>query len=75
MRGFSFVNFDDNAISLEEYLGNAKEYIDLVADQAEGGMEALKDRQEYSVRSNWKLMAENSVDLYHRMPTRDLDIK
>ena len=30
-----FVNFDDNAISLDEYLGNAKEYIDLVVDQSE----------------------------------------
>ena len=28
-RGFMFVNFDDNAISFDEYLGNAKEYFDL----------------------------------------------
>jgi p-cumate 2,3-dioxygenase alpha subunit len=74
-RGFVFVNFDDNAISLEDYLGNAKEYIDLVADQAEAGahpemgMEVLMDPQEYSVRANWKLLGENSVDLYHGMPT------
>ena len=34
-RGFYFVNFDENAISLEDYLGDAKEYLDLVADQAE----------------------------------------
>ncbi|WP_045520684.1 aromatic ring-hydroxylating oxygenase subunit alpha [Neobacillus niacini] len=68
-RGFVFVNFDTNAISLEEYLGNAKEYIELVADQSDVGMEILEDPQEYSVRANWKLLAENSVDSYHGMPT------
>jgi len=74
-RGFIFVNFDDNAISLEDYLGNAKEYLDLVADQAAAGedpearMEVLTDPQEYSVRANWKLLGENSVDLYHGVPT------
>ncbi len=72
-----FVNFDENAISLEEYLGNAKEYIDLVADQSEIGMEVLHDPQEYSVRANWKFISENSVDLYHGMPTHKtyFDIK
>lgn len=76
-RGFMFVNFDDNAVSLEEYLGNAKEYIDLVADQAEEGLEVLEGTQEYSMRANWKLLAENSVDLYHGMPTHKtyFDIK
>ncbi len=34
-RGFYFVNFDENAISLEDYLGNAKEYLELIADQSE----------------------------------------
>ena len=68
-RGFTFVNFDDHAISLEDYLGNAKEYIDLVADQSEMGMEILTDPQEYSMRANWKLLTENSVDSYHGIPT------
>ncbi|MBM7599202.1 p-cumate 2,3-dioxygenase alpha subunit [Virgibacillus halotolerans] len=76
-RGFMFVNFDEDAISLDEYLGNAKEYIDLVADQSESGLETLGGIQEYSVRANWKLIAENSVDLYHGMPTHKtyFDIK
>ncbi|QDI92347.1 aromatic ring-hydroxylating dioxygenase subunit alpha [Salicibibacter halophilus] len=76
-RGFIFVNFDDNAVSLEEYLAGAKEYIDLIADQSEYGLEALGGVQEYSVRTNWKLLAENSVDLYHGMPTHKtyFDIK
>lgn len=76
-RGFMFVNFDENAVSLEEYLGNAKDYIDLVVDQAEFGLEVLNGVQEYSVRANWKLLGENSIDLYHGQPTHKtyFDIK
>ncbi|MCQ6279940.1 Rieske 2Fe-2S domain-containing protein [Bacillus sp. EB600] len=68
-RGLVFVNFDHYAVSLEEYLGKAKEYIDLVADQSEAGMEVLESPQEYSVRANWKLLVENSIDAYHGIPT------
>ncbi|WP_077328483.1 aromatic ring-hydroxylating oxygenase subunit alpha [Virgibacillus siamensis] len=76
-RGFMFVNFDDDAISLYDYLADAKEYLDLVADQSETGMEVLGGIQEYSVRANWKLLAENSADLYHGLPTHKtyFDIK
>lgn len=76
-RGFIFVNFDINAMSLDEYLAGAKEYIDLAVDQSELGLEVLGGIQQYSVRANWKLLAENSVDLYHGMPTHKtyFDIK
>jgi p-cumate 2,3-dioxygenase alpha subunit len=76
-RGFMFVNFDDNAVTLDEYLGKAKEYLDLVVDQSEAGLEALGGVQQYSVRANWKLLTENSADLYHGMPTHKtyFDIK
>jgi len=33
-RGFVFLNFDADAVSLDEYLGAAKEYIDLIIDQS-----------------------------------------
>ena len=33
-RGLCFVNFDPAAESLESYLGNAREYLDLVIDLA-----------------------------------------
>nr|WP_295970730.1 aromatic ring-hydroxylating dioxygenase subunit alpha [uncultured Bacillus sp.] len=68
-RGFYFVNYDHYAVSLVEYLAGAKEYLDIVADQGEAGMEVLTDPQQYSVRANWKLLGENSVDLYHAVPT------
>src|SRR5690625_7554610 len=76
-RGFMFVNFDNDVIVLDEYLAGAKEYIDLVVDQSEHGLEVLDGIQEYSVRANWKLLGENSVDLYHGQPTHKtyFDIK
>lgn len=64
-RGFAFVCFDENAVPLTEYLGGATEYIDIVADQSEAGMTVVGGTQEYSIRANWKLLAENSYDGYH----------
>src|SRR5699024_12330651 len=55
-RGFMFVNFDENAVSLDEYLGAANEYIDLVVDQAEYGLEALCGVIVYSLSANLKLL-------------------
>jgi p-cumate 2,3-dioxygenase subunit alpha len=65
-RGFWFMCLDANVVPLEEYLGRAKDYIDLVIDQSPSGqMEIIAGVQEYDVAANWKLMVENSVDDYH----------
>ncbi len=64
-RGLWFLNFDPGAVSLHDYLGNAREYIDIVMDQAELGMQVVGEIQEYSARANWKLLAENSTDILH----------
>jgi len=64
-RGFAFVCFDADAVSLSDYLAGAKEYIDIVADQSDLGMAIVGGTQEYSIRANWKLLAENSFDGYH----------
>ena len=64
-RGFWFLNFDAGAIGLGDYLGAAREFIDRVVDQAEQGMETVGTPQEYSMRANWKLLAENSTDILH----------
>lgn len=68
-RGFCFINFDPNACPIEDYLGNAREYLDLVADQSEAGMVVVSGMQEYSIRANWKLLVENSNDGYHAATT------
>jgi len=68
-RGFVFINLDPGAESLVDYLAGAKEYIDLVCDQSAAGMEIVSGAQLYSIRANWKLLVENSIDGYHGLST------
>jgi p-cumate 2,3-dioxygenase subunit alpha len=68
-RGFIFVNFDRAAPELNDYLAGAKEYLDLVCDQSETTMRVSEGSQAYSIRANWKLLVENSIDGYHGLPT------
>ena len=70
-RGLVFVNFDAGACSLDEYLGNAKEYIDLMLDFGDGEVDIAPGQQRYSIRSNWKLLVENSIDVYHAHSTHN----
>jgi p-cumate 2,3-dioxygenase alpha subunit len=64
-RGFVFVRFSEAGESLADYLAGAKEYLDLIADQSEVGMEIVGGSQSYGIRANWKLLVENSFDGYH----------
>jgi p-cumate 2,3-dioxygenase alpha subunit len=68
-RGFVFVSFNPAIESLVAYLAGAREYLDLVCDQSEQGMEIVSGTQLYSMRANWKLLVENSIDGYHGLPT------
>lgn len=68
-RGFVFVAFDADVPDLVTHLAGAKDYLDLVADQSEVGMEVLEGTHEYSIRANWKLLVENSYDGYHAVST------
>jgi p-cumate 2,3-dioxygenase subunit alpha len=64
-RGFIFMSFNPTIEPLVEYLAGAREYLDLVCDQSEAGMEIVGGTQLYSMRANWKLLVENSLDGYH----------
>lgn len=64
-RGFIFISFNPAIEGLVDYLAGAKEYLDLVCDQSEVGMEIVAGTQLYSMRANWKLLVENSIDGYH----------
>lgn len=64
-RGFLFVSFDPAIVSLVDYLAGAREYLDLICDQTAAGMEVVRGTQLYSMRANWKLLVENSMDGYH----------
>lgn len=68
-RGFVFVSFDPDIVDLREYLAGAAEYLDLVADQSEDGMVVIDGSHQYSMKANWKLLVENSIDGYHAVST------
>lgn len=68
-RDFVFVSFNPTVEPLVAYLAGAKEYLDLVCDQSEAGMEIVAGTQAYSMRANWKLLVENSIDGYHARTT------
>ena len=74
-RGFVFACFDPGVQSLVDYLAGAREYLDLIIDSADGNMEIIKGTNEYCIDANWKLLAENSVDGYHALPTHDTYFK
>lgn len=66
---FWFVSFDADIQPLADYLGNARGYLDCVADQSASGMTVVGGTQEYQIRANWKLLVENSYDGYHAVST------
>lgn len=64
-RGFVFASLNPAVPPLKEHLGDARFFIDLVADQSPEGLEVLRGSSRYTYRGNWKLQAENGVDGYH----------
>jgi p-cumate 2,3-dioxygenase alpha subunit len=63
--GFWFVNFDKQAMPLNDYLGDAADRIDMISEHSAAGLEVINGCHEYSIRANYKLMCENSYDGYH----------
>ena len=68
-RGFYFVSFNPHVDDLVTYLAGAKDYLDLIVDQAEEGMRVIRGSNKYTMKANWKLLVENSLDGYHLVPT------
>ena len=66
-RGFVFINLDvDGTESLEDYLGDAKIFLDMMVWQSPTGeLEVLPGRSAYTFDGNWKLQCENGLDGYH----------
>lgn len=66
-RGFVFVSLDTQATdSLEDFLGDAKLFLDLMVDQSPTGeLEVLQGKSAYTFAGNWKLQNENGLDGYH----------
>ena len=68
-RGFIFVSFNPYVDDLVTYLAGAREYLDLIVDQADEGMRVVAGSNKYTMKANWKLLVENSLDGYHLVPT------
>ncbi|WP_156292875.1 Rieske 2Fe-2S domain-containing protein [Serratia oryzae] len=63
--GFLFGSLNADVLPLEEYLGDTRQVIDLIVDQAPDGLEVLKGASSYTYDGNWKLQMENGADGYH----------
>ncbi len=63
--GFIFGSLNPDAGELEDSLGEAKPFINMLGDQSPDGMEVLKGFSRYTTASNWKFQLENGVDGYH----------
>jgi phenylpropionate dioxygenase-like ring-hydroxylating dioxygenase large terminal subunit len=62
-RGLVFASLADEGISLDEHLGEVKEYIDLFMDLSPtGDVELRTGIQKLRYRGNWKMLPENSLE-------------
>lgn len=57
-RGLIFACYDADAVSLDEYLGNAKWYLDLFMNRTAAGMKVLPGVAKTKWPGNWKFGAE-----------------
>lgn len=64
-RGFVFATSNENAVSLEEHLGSARQYIDEWLAHQGGEIKVSKSVQRYKIKCNWKLVFDNAGDGYH----------
>jgi phenylpropionate dioxygenase-like ring-hydroxylating dioxygenase large terminal subunit len=66
-RGLIFGSLSAEGISLDEHLGQAKEFIDLIIDRSpEGQVELSAGVQKMRYQGNWKMLPENSLEgAYH----------
>jgi 3-phenylpropionate/trans-cinnamate dioxygenase alpha subunit len=65
-KGLVFGCFDPDAPSLEDYLGDARFFLDVWLDAMPGGTSLVGETQKMELGSNWKLPVENVCgDGYH----------
>jgi phenylpropionate dioxygenase-like ring-hydroxylating dioxygenase large terminal subunit len=63
--GLIFATFDTDAEPLEDFLGNAKPWIDLFMKQGGGYPIAVGGEHRFQFPGNWKIQLENTTDAYH----------
>ncbi|HXG36239.1 MAG TPA: aromatic ring-hydroxylating dioxygenase subunit alpha [Dehalococcoidia bacterium] len=67
-KGFYFLSYNPYVEDLISYLGDARMFIDVTHNRGKEGIKVLKGSLKYTIRTNWKLLMENSLDGYH-LPT------
>ncbi|MDP3173300.1 MAG: aromatic ring-hydroxylating dioxygenase subunit alpha [Phenylobacterium sp.] len=69
-RGLIFISFDPDIEEFESYMGEAA--LNVIANTMDkGDMEFVEGHFKYSMRANWKLLVENSMDGYHAAFTHE----
>lgn len=63
--GFVFGSMSADGPTLEEHLGNARGYLELVAKQGPEGIALSAGAHRLAYDGNWKLQVENTIDNYH----------
>lgn len=62
-RGLIFASASAEGISLDEHLGSAKQFLDLIIDRSpEGEIELTAGTQKMRYQANWKMLPENSLE-------------
>jgi len=65
-KGLIFGNWDADAPSLADYLGEATYYMDVLLDRVPGGTELIGGINKWVIPCNWKFAAEQFCsDMYH----------
>ncbi|MDA3627411.1 aromatic ring-hydroxylating dioxygenase subunit alpha [Saccharopolyspora oryzae] len=63
--GLVFATFNEDAEPLEEFLGDARQWIDLFMKQGGGYPIKVLGKHQFKFRGNWKIQLENTTDGYH----------
>jgi len=65
-RGMVFGSFDEGIVSLDEYLGDMRFYLDAFFDRFPQGIEFMGAPHRWIINANWKLPVENQLgDVNH----------
>lgn len=65
-RGMIFGSFDEGIVSLEDYLGDMRFYLDAFFERFPGGIEFMGAPHRWVINANWKLPVENQLgDVNH----------
>lgn len=68
LHGFIFVSLDAEGLSFDEWLGDARWYLDVIFGIFDGGMEVVGEPQRWVIDANWKIGGDNFIgDDYHTL--------